>query len=384
MVGRHYDVIVIGVGSMGAATCHSLAERGARVLGLEQFSIAHENGSHAGRTRMVRKAYFEHPDYVPLLHKAYDLWAELEQKTGQTLFHKTGLLYLGPKKDELLKGVKFSAKKYDISLTQLTIKECSDRFPAFKIPNDYDALFEPDAGYVVPEQVVRIYADLAKKAGASLLEDQKVEKWTETAAGVQVTTNTATFFAKKLIFTAGAFTPTLLPDLQYALVSRRQITCWFTPKNPELCSNPKFPCFLYVAPDRPGAFYGFPLVPIGDPGTTLGVKVGYHAPGAAIDPYRLHKFDADSEGQPITDFVRCYIPKAYASLLATKSCLYTYSDDGHFIVENSKAHPNVSIACGFSGHGFKFVPLIGEILADLCLSGKTKHPIGFLASKRFL
>ncbi len=383
MVDWHYDVIVIGVGSMGAATCYALAERGAKVLGLEQFSIAHENGSHAGRTRMVRKAYFEHPDYVPLLHKAYDLWAELEKKTGQTLFHKTGLLYLGPKKDELLEGVKFSANKYGIPLTHLTKKECSDRYPAFKIPNDYEALFEADAGYVVPEQVVKIYAELAKKAGATLLENTKVETWTAMTSGVRVSTNTDTFMAKKLIFTAGAFTPGLLPNLPYNLVPRRQITCWFAPKKQALCTRQKFPCFLYVASDSQGAFYGFPLVAMGDPGTPLGIKVGYHEPGEEIDPYTLHDYEKAAASQLITDFMLRYLPDAYESLLDTKGCLYTYSDDGHFILENSKSYPNIVLAGGFSGHGFKFVPLIGEILADLSLTGTTEHPIGFLSSERF-
>ncbi|MCJ7465347.1 MAG: N-methyl-L-tryptophan oxidase [Maribacter sp.] len=383
MAEQRYDVIVMGVGSMGAATCHALAERGVKVLGLEQFTIAHENGSHAGRTRMVRKAYFEHPDYVPLLNKAYDLWGELEQKTGQTIFHKTGLLYLGPKKDELLEGVKYSAKKYGIPLTKLSTTECQARYPAFRVPTNYEVLFEPDSGYVVPEQVVRLYADLAKQAGATLLENQRVAKWTTTGAGVTVTTQNATYVAKKLICTAGAFTPALLPDLPYTLVPRRQITSWFAPKRPALFTGKKFPCFLYVVPDRPGAFYGFPLVAINDTASPLGVKVGYHEPGEAIDPYALHEFEEDTEAQPITDFMRRFLPEGYGSLLATKPCLYTYSDDGHFIVENSKTHPNVSVACGFSGHGFKFVPLIGEILADLCLSGTTDHPIGFLGSERF-
>jgi sarcosine oxidase len=368
---------------MGAATCYALAERGAKVLGLEQFTFAHDNGSHAGRTRMVRKAYFEHSDYVPLLNKAYDLWATLEQKTGQPLFHKTGLLYLGPKKDELLAGVKFSAKKYDIPLAELTKKECLSRYPAFKVPKGYKVLFEPEAGYVIPEQIIRLYADLAKKAGATLLENQRVEKWIATGAGVSVTTQQTTYVAKKLVFTTGAFTPALLPNLAYRLVPRRQITSWFIPKNPALFTGKKFPCFLYVTPDRPGAFYGFPLVAMGDNTAPLGVKVGYHEPGAAIDPYALHDFDQEKAARPITDFMQHYLPEGITSLLATKPCLYTYSDDGHFIMENSKTHPNVSVACGFSGHGFKFVPLIGEILAELCLEGKTDYPIGFLSSERF-
>jgi sarcosine oxidase len=368
---------------MGAATCYALIERGVKVLGLEQFSIAHENGSHSGRTRMVRKAYFEHPDYVPLLDKAYKLWAELGQKTGQHLFHKTGILYLGPKGDELLEGVRFSAKKYEIPLAELSGKESRERYPAFAVPKGYEMLFEPDAGYVEPEKVIKLYVDLAKKAGATFLENQRVVKWKATPTGVSVTTQTATYVAKKLIFTAGAYTPALLPDLTYTLVPRRQITSWFVPNKPSLFTGDKFPCFLYVTPDRPDAFYGFPLTSMGDADATLGIKVGYHAPGKAIDPYKLHVFEQEKEAQSITDFMTRFLPEGYKSLLATKPCLYTYSDDGHFIVEVSKKHPNVTLAGGFSGHGFKFVPLIGEILAELCLDGKTNYPIEFLSSERF-
>ena len=170
MSSQHYDVIVVGIGSMGAPTCYNLAKRGVKVLGLEQFTIVHENGSHAGQSRMVRKAYFENPDYVPLLDTAYALWEELEEITGQKLFHKTGLFYTGPNQNNLLEGVKLSAQKYNITINNLNESECLKKFPSFKLTKNYEYLFEPDAGYVVPEQIIKLYTKLAINEGATILE----------------------------------------------------------------------------------------------------------------------------------------------------------------------------------------------------------------------
>jgi sarcosine oxidase len=353
------------------------------VLGLEQFNIVHENGSHAGQSRMVRKAYFEHPDYVPLLEKTYSLWSDLEEMTGKKLFHKTGLFYAGPKQHELLEGVKLSAKKHHIPIKNLNERECSKKFPGFQFPDNYEYLAEPDAGYVIPEEVVKLYCDLAKSKGATILENQLVEAWSDSNDTISVKTKDATYTANRIVFTAGGFTQKLLPFTKNKLVSRRQVICWFEPKTPSLFTNENFPCFLYATAELPGSFYGFPLLPTGDGTGKMGVKVGYHFPGEAINPYDLHDFERDKESQLIKEFMSAYIPEGYKSVLSVKSCMYTYTDDGHFILENHMAHKNVSLACGFSGHGFKFAPLVGGILADLSLDGKTDHPIEFLSSQRF-
>jgi sarcosine oxidase len=380
---QKYDVIVVGVGSMGASTCYNLAKRGAKVLGLEQFNIVHEKGSHAGQTRILRKAYFEHPDYVQLLDTTYKLWAALEQKTGEKLIYKTGLFYAGPKQHELLEGVKLSAKKYNIPLKTLTEKECSEQFPTFKFNENYEYLFEANAGYLEPEKIIRIYSELAKREGATLLENQLVESWHDINNRITVKTKNDTFFADKIIFTAGGFTQKLLPFRTHKLVSRRQITCWFEPKETSLFENENFPCFIYATSEVPGSFYGFPLVLAGQNLNKKGVKVGYHFPGEAIDPYTLNQFSNEKDAELIKKFMQNFIPDGYKSSFTTKACIYTYSEDGHFIIENHKTHKNVCLACGFSGHGFKFAPLVGEILADLSLNGKTNHSIGFLSSDRF-
>jgi len=368
---------------MGAAACYNLAKRGVKVLGIEQFSIVHENGSHAGQTRILRKAYFEHPDYVPLLEETYKLWAELEQKTGQKLFHKTGVFYAGPKNHDLLEGAKLSAKKYNISLKTLNKKDCSVQFPTFKFNENYEYLFEPNAGYVQPEKVISLYADLARNEGATLLENQLVESWNDANNTITVKTKNATLIADKIIFTPGGFTQKLLSIQTYKLIARRQITCWFETKKPMLFTDKNFPCFIYTTSKDSGSFYGFPLVSTGQKSNKMGVKVGYHYPGEAIDPNTLNDFNNEKDAELIRKFMQNFIPDGFKSLFATKACIYTYSEDGHFIIENHRTHKNVSLACGFSGHGFKFAPLVGEILADLCLNGKTNHSIGFLSSDRF-
>jgi sarcosine oxidase len=216
------------------------------------------------------------------------------------------------------------------------------------------------------------------------LENQLVVSWTNINDTVTVKTKTDTYTAGKIIFTAGGFTQKLMPYIKDHLVSRRQIICWFEPKTPSLFTSENFPCFLYATPELPGSFYGFPMLPIGDGSGKMGVKVGYHQPGEAIDPYALHDFDREKESKIIKEFMSSFIPEGFKSVLSVKSCMYTYTEDGHFILENNKDHKNVSIACGFSGHGFKFAPLVGEILADLSLEGKTDNLIAFLSSDRFL
>src|SRR5262245_44060619 len=179
-----FDVIVIGVGSMGSATCYFLAKRGYKVLGLEQFDISHEFGSHTGQSRIIRKAYFEHPDYVPLMQRAYENWKQLEDETGEQLYFQTGLLYAGKPHNEIINGVKRSASLYNIELEKLSPAEAGNRYSPFHFPESFEILFEPIAGFLPPERSIRLYANEAARKGAEIHSNEKVIEWKNEGNGI--------------------------------------------------------------------------------------------------------------------------------------------------------------------------------------------------------
>lgn len=215
-----YDVIVIGVGSMGSAACHHLARRGVRVLGLEKFDIPHGNGSSTGFSRMIRMSYHEHPDYVPLLQSAFSLWRELESDSGQTLMHLTGGLYLGPPDGETVGGALRAARKFSLPFELLDRPALLRRFPQFRLPENFVGMLEQNAGFVLPEKSVAAHAWLALRHGAELHGQEEVVRWSADGAGVQVFTERGTYRAARVVFCGGAWTDRLVRDLGVPSASR--------------------------------------------------------------------------------------------------------------------------------------------------------------------
>ncbi|MTI41817.1 N-methyl-L-tryptophan oxidase [Fulvivirga lutimaris] len=376
-----YDVIVIGVGSMGSATCYQLAARGVKVLGIEQFGISHENGSHTGQSRIIRKAYFEHSDYVPLLHKAYDGWRHLEKKSRRQFYWPTGIVYFGAEGDTTLTSIKRSADTYDIKLDQLDLAEAKLKWPQFKTPSHYECLFEPEAGFVTPERAIQTYAEMAKELGAEIHTNERIEKWEVGSNGVTVTTNLRQYRASRIVFASGAFSEQLL-DLKVKLKVTRQYLAWVKPQNNFKYDPANMPCWLLVDEGRDGAFYGFPQMPT-EVGGPEGVKFGYHNPGEVYSDHEDLEV-LEREKELLNDFLARYFNQVNAKLDTVKSCKYTYTPDDHFIVDLlPDMNERVVIACGFSGHGYKFSPVIGEALADLALEGGSDLPIQFLELGRF-
>ena len=223
MNANNYDVIVIGVGSMGSASCYWLAKRGYKVLGLEQFTIPHELGSHGGQSRIIRKAYFEHPDYVPLLKKAYENWHQLEELTGNTVYFRTGLVYYGLPGRALIKGVKKAAALHDVRLENITRQQSLTQFPQFHVPEYFETIYEPDAGFIPPETAISFYKEEAEKNGAVIHMNEAVIEWKKENNGMKVVTDKSTYYSKKLIITAGAWAGKMLPQLGTELKVTRQV-----------------------------------------------------------------------------------------------------------------------------------------------------------------
>lgn len=369
-----YDAIVIGVGGMGSAACFHLARRGARVLGLEQFTEAHDRGSSHGQSRIIRKAYFEHPDYVPLLHRAYELWGELEEETGVRLFEHCGLLLGGPADGPLMRGCRTAAAEHGLNLERVPPRDVAARFPGFRADDGLDVLFERDAGFLRVEECVRAHVRRAIDCGADLQWNVGVRSWAARGGSVAVQTDHGEFAAGRLVICAGAWTARLLAALDLPLEVRRKVMLWVRAA-PEHRLDRGCPVFGFET--EFGFLYGFPA---GDRGE---MKVANHSGGEPVEnpasPDRsLHPLD----GAFLAPLALRHLAGMGTEIIRHAVCMYTMTPDEHFLIDRMPGRDSVVVAAGFSGHGFKFAPVVGAALADLALDGKTDAPIGFLSASR--
>ena len=375
---RHFDTIVVGTGGMGSAALHHLAARGARVLGIDRFPCAHDRGSSHGHTRLIRLAYFEHPDYVPLLRRAYELWRELEQKSGRPLLVESGLVTAGPPAGHVVAGLLASAATHSLPVERLSVPEAARRYPGLRLAEDWEIAFEACAGYLFVEECVRAHTLLAVNAGAELEYGAAVRRWRADAAGVVVETDRESFSAGSLVLTSGAWTSDLLQVPGLRLEVLRKALFWYRPEPSRamLYAAGTLPCFAFDTPA--GFFYGFPSL------DNRGVKVAEHTGGRPVsDPLSLDRTLDRQEQARVEEVIASHLPGLGREMSSHAHCLYTMSPDGHFALGLHQEHSRVTIAAGFSGHGFKFASVIGEVLADLALSGTTRHPLGFLSPQRF-
>ncbi len=370
-----YDVIVLGTGGVGSAAAFHLARRGAKVLGLDRFPGGHANGSSHGETRIIRKAYFEHPDYVPLLNRAYELWAELEQRAGERLYHEVGLIEIGPPDGVVVPGVLASARQHQLRVDELTKREVVERFPAFVVPDGCVAVFEQQAGYLLVERCVLAHLAEATKCGAELRTGETILDWAANERGVTVRTDQNTYAAQKLVVTAGAWAKDLLSDLGIKLRVLRKHLHWYACDDARYRADQGCPAFFYDAPA--GHLYGFPQI------DDLGVKVADHSGGTEIsDPLTDDKSTEARDVQRVEQFMRECLPGVSTKPQRHAVCYYTMSPDQHFIVDRHPDHDNVAFAAGLSGHGFKFTSVLGEVLTDFVFAGTTQLPIEFLTCRR--
>lgn len=371
-----FDVIVLGVGGVGSAALMHLARRGLRVLGLDRFPIGHDRGSSHGEKRIIRKAYFEHPDYVPLLHRAYDLWEDLEQKTGQSLYVPCGLFLSGPPEGEVVAGAKTSARQHGLRLDELTVAEARDRFRLFEFPDDHAIVFEPEAGYLLVEDAVRAHVGQAQAAGASV-HIAAVRDWQVQGGTVRILTDQETYEAASLVVAAGAWAGSMLHGLGFKLEVMRQVQFWHGPLSTDWQQTP---AFFFQLPQ--GCFYGFPASTSSETGECC-VKLAEHTGGVPVhDPLQVERDLLPEDTERTTAFVRDWLNDLESTPRRHSVCMYTMSADGHFLVDRHPEHDEVIFAAGLSGHGYKFTSVLGEALGDLVVAGQTDLPIGFLGCNR--
>ncbi len=371
-----YDCIVIGVGGMGSAALDHLARRGQRVLGLERFDVPHDRGSSHGVTRIIRLAYYEHPSYVPLLRRAYELWRDLQSAAGEQLLHITGAIDAGPPGSEVFRGSKLSCDLHGLPHEVLDGRELNRRYPGYRLPDDHEVLFQPDGGFLLPERCIVAHANRAMTHGAVLQARERVLGFSRRGGAYRVTTDRGEYEAGRLIVAAGAWVGKLLPDLAPIARPERQVLAWLRPDRPSEFHPERFPVFNLAVTE--GRFYGFPEH--GIPGFKFGL---YHHLGEMVDPDAMDREPNARDESVLRAFAEKYFPTGAGATLTMKACLFTNTPDEHFLIDRLPGDPGIIVASPCSGHGFKFCSVVGEILADLAIDGRTRHDIDLFRWGRF-
>jgi len=372
---RKFDVIVVGLGAMGAAATYQMAKRGVRVLGLDAFPLGHANGSSHGHHRMIRRSSHD-PAWEPLIARAFELWGEIERESGETLLTITGEIGLGYP----LPGREY--RRFEDDPTSGGAREIVDsttlteRFPGVCLHDGMLATYEAEAGFLRPELAVAAQLRLADAHGATIHRPESVLTWSKEDDGVSVMTTEGVYRADRLILVPGPWASELLGDLDLPLQVVRIVNAYFEPTRPDYwLLEGGAPDFLLSVPE--GAFYGMPAM------GGVGLKIGRHDAGEPTTARTIRRDVDAKEVEYLRDVLDRYMPGASGRVLQTATCMYTMTPDERFIVERHPAHARVVYGCGFSGTGFKYSCVIGELLADLALNGAASIDIDFLSSSRF-
>lgn len=370
-----YDVIVIGLGAMGGAAAYHCARRGARVLGLDANAFGHKLGSSHGETRAIRETYFEAPDYVPLVQRAFDLWRGLERDSGVPLLSVKGAIYVGPAGHKLLEGVVSAAEAHRLGYERLSSRQANQRFPGFAVPEGWEAIYEGRGGVLRAQHCQRAHVDLARALGADLRFGEAARTWRRVGGGYEVATDGDRHSAAKVILTLGPWACELLTDLGLPLTGRRIPVIHFEPMERSKYDAETMSVYFWATPE--GVYAGFPHF------DGEGIKITRHDRDDTCTPSTVRRDIDAADIDEVARFAGKYMPFANGGVSRSHVCLYTMTPDNHFVVDRHPEQPGFVYAAGFSGHGFKFAPVIGEVLADLALDGATAQPIGFLSASRF-
>jgi sarcosine oxidase len=366
-VERH-DAIVVGVGGMGSAATYHLARRGLDVLGVEQFDVPHARGSSHGGSRIVRLVQHEDPSYVPLARRALELYRDLEAETGRDLLTTTGSVHAGAPGTGIVADATAACEEHGVPYERLSAAEVNERFPGYDLPDGFEAVFQPDGGFVDPERTVAGHVEAAIAEGATVRARERVLDWHETGDGVRVKTDKGRYAADHLVVTAGAWAGTLVDDLEPELTPVRRVMAWLQPRAPEKFQPETFPVFSIRGDDESG--YGFPVY------ETPGFKFGRSPSNPkVVDPDDFDPEPSHAEEELLRRFATRYFPDGAGPTLKLAPCMLTESGDGDFLLGTLPGHDAVTVAAGFTGHGFKFTSAVGEVLADFVTEGDTDRPI---------
>jgi sarcosine oxidase len=370
VTGVAVDSIVVGLGAHGSAAAYHLARRGQSVLGFDRFNRGHTLASFGGLSRIIRLSYYEHASYVPMLRRAWDLWRELERDSGERLLTQTGGVYMGMPDGELVSGSLGSARAHGLAHEVLDNAELRRRYPVFDVHQDWIGVFDEQAGWLAPERSIAAHLGQAERNGAAFRFSEPVESWGLDGDGVRVSTSAGSYRARQLVITAGSWLPRLLPRLAPHLWVERNVLFWFEPRGQHEAFA-KLP--VYIVEDTDRMYYGFPYDP------ENGLKMaGLHF-GDRVDPDTIDRDPSAADEERVRAWLRRRMPLANGERRRAQVCMYTNSSDRHFIIDREGP---VTYASACSGHGFKFASAVGEILADLAMTGNSRVDIGFLSASR--
>ncbi len=359
---KAYDVIVVGVGGWGSATLYHLARRGLKVCGIEQFGLGHDRGSSHGESRVIRMAYFMHPDYVPVLRRAYELWRELEAEAGTSLMTLPGLLCIGEPEGPFIRGLETCYGTHDLPHERWTAAEARARFPQFQIADEFACYWDPLGGYLDADAAVGAHQKLAQRHGAEIFTHERVVNLEASSEGVTVRTTTRTLQAARVVVTTGAFAGSLSPGL---ITPVRKALFWYRTPQPTLFARERFP--VWIAKVRGLNYYGFPSVD----GATI--KCAEDTGGQIVsDPREITPELLPEDEENLRPFLGQLFGTQIGERAAFKTCLYENTADRHFLIDRHPQRPNILLAFGGSGHGFKFCSVVGEMAADLAEKGESK------------
>ena len=375
-LARRFDTIVIGVGGMGSASVYQLARRGQRVLGLERFDIPHSMGSSHGVNRIIRLAYYEHPSYVPLLRRSYELWRELQRQVGEQLLHITGSIDAGPADSPIVQGSQASCEEHNLPHELLTGAEVNQRFPGYRLPDGHRAILQPEGGFLLSERCIVAHVVAAQALGAEVHARERVLGWEPRPDAIRVTTDHDVYESDRLIVSAGAWVGEMVPGLKPLTTPERQVLAWLQPGRPDLFAAERFPVFNLQVEE--GHYYGFPI------SVVPGFKFGrYHHLDEIVDPDTVDR-EANMQDEAILrQFAERYFPDGAGPTMALRACMFTNAPDEHFILDLHPEDQRVVVASPCSGPGFKFCSVVGEIVADLAETGETRHDISLFRLSRF-
>lgn len=362
---------------MGAAALAECASRGVRAIGVDRFARRHVLGASTGKSRIVRQAYYEHPAYVPLLLRAYERWRALERTSDVRLLELCGLLMAGDDRSEVIGGALRAAREHGLAIEEWSAADVRARYPGLGIRDEERAVFEPLGGFVRPEAAVSALLGVAERAGATTRFDCAMRSWAERPGGVRVELEDGSSLeASRLILTLGPWFGVTLAELGIPLRVQRNVQVWFAPST-HAYDLGSFPVFLVDRANLPAPLYGFP-----DAGD--GVKAAFHGVGGTVLPDGMDRtVEASRDVAPLAEALDAWMPGAAGAVLDAKACMYALTPDADFAIGLHPASDRVVVCGGFSGHGFKFASVVGEIAADLALDGDTALDIGFLSLRRF-
>jgi sarcosine oxidase len=370
-----FDVVVCGLGAAGSAALYQLARRGVPVLGLERFVPGHPHGSSHGETRIIRLGYFEHPSYVPLVRSAYAEWRAIEAAAGRQLLHVTGIAEIGPPDGVLVTGTLASVAQHGLAHEVLAARDLMQRFPAFALPPSFVGVVQPEGGFLEAEPSIAAMVGLAQARGAEIRTGETIAEIAPVAGHVRITTDRGVIEAGAAIVALGARVKALLPALPAPIRITRQMMAWFAPVNPAPLGEGRLPVFLIES--RHGIHYGFP------PRSSLIKVAKHHHRDQSVDPETYDRTVTAEDEALIRAALAEHLPAANGRLIKAETCLYTMTPDGDFIIDRLPGAPQIVVASPCSGHGFKFAPAVGAILADLATTGATRHDIARFALMRF-